>query len=145
MLNKWWAIPKIAFESRNPVSWLWGVLWFVFYPFIAIIVAVLGAIFGLVQLGGFWHLGRVGSDARISDAGIEVFSKRKGPIAIYAWSNISELRRIFDPPLIYWELVLRNGEEIPLPLAELEPGAFRDRGITVHEKHQFRSAYKHDG
>lgn len=141
MFEDWWAIPKLAYSSRSPMSWFWGALWIVCYPFLAVLIGILGTVFGLVQFAGFWHLSRVGHNARTSDVGVEVFSRQKGHIATYAWASISQLRLIFEPPLTYWEIVLTNGEEVPLPVADLEVEAFRDRGIPVHEQRKFRSDY----
>ena len=119
--------------------WPWGLI------LLKAFGAVVGPIFGLIQWVGFWNLSRSGYDAHLTDDGVEVFSKCKGHVATYECSEIAQLRRIFEPPLMIWELVLTNGKEVSLPLAELNPSDFRARGITVHEQHKFRSQYQHDG
>lgn len=140
-----WELVKAPFTARlhgvevERGLWPWGLI------LLRAFGAVAGPIFGLIQWVGFWNLSRSGCDANLSDAGVEVFSKRKGHIATYAWTEIAQMRRIFEPPITFWELVLTSGQEVALPLAELDARDFRAHGIIVHEADRFRSEYKNDG
>lgn len=119
--------------------WPWGLI------LLQAVGAIVAPILGLIQWVGFWNLSRSGYDANVSDAGVEVFSKRKGRVALYAWADIAQLRSVFQPPLTFWEIVLSSGATVSLHLADLDPAAFRARGITVHEKSKFRTQYEDDG
>lgn len=144
MFKDWWSVPRLLFGSGNVANWIGAVIWLICYPVVALLIAILGMLGGLVQMLWLWNLTRLGSDARTSDMGVEVFSKRRGHIATYAWSSISQLRWIFEPPGGYWELVLTSGEAVPLHIAELDAGEFLTRGIVVHDARKFRYEYERD-
>jgi hypothetical protein len=113
--------------------WPWGLV------LLKVFGAIVGPIFGLLQGAMFWNLGRKGLDARLTDAGVETFSKRKGHVATHPWGTIKRLQLTFQPPLTFWELVLADGKVVALHMAgELDPNAFREHGIEVDEKSTIR-------
>jgi hypothetical protein len=119
--------------------WPWGLI------LIRGMGAIFGPIFGLIQWVAFWNLSRRGLDARLTDSGVETFSKRKGHVAKYSWSEISGLRKILEPPFQYWELVLARGVAVPLHMADLDPAPFHTHGVAVQATAKFRHEYEHDG
>lgn len=116
-------VPGIWWYWRNAIVhilWIWP-------------VSLIGC---MLMLLGVLYLAITGNDARVTDTGIEVFSRIKGRIAFHAWADIKEVRDKFDPPLIYWELVLWNEQTTPLPAAQLDIKKLLDHGVTVKQTYK---------
>jgi hypothetical protein len=118
--------------SRNPLHWI--SLWL----YAVILIPLILVIYPLVVLGmmatGFWMIW-VGRQMRISDAGVEVFSSRKGLLAAYNWGEIASLDEVFEPPFFVPKLKLASGDELIVELGNfklLKP-EFAARSIPVNE------------
>lgn len=121
----------ISGQRVRDIWWYWRyaivhILWI--WP-----VSLIGC---MLMLFGVLYLAITGNDARITDTGIEVFSRLKGRIAFHAWADIKEVRDKFDPPFFCWELVLRNEQTTLLPAAQLDIKKLLDHGVTVKQTYK---------
>lgn len=84
-----------------------GIIFFSFFGvYLLLIVLPTSLSFGWVGYNGL--------NAKSSKEGLEIFSKRKGKISFYKWDEIEEIKTIFHPPIIYPQIVLKNGDTIDL-------------------------------
>lgn len=122
--------------SRNPLHWL--PLWIAVLV-IPPILLILYPVYVMIALIGGWLFLRQGNDARITEAGIEVFSKRKGLIARHDWRDIRSASLLFDPPGTYPQITLASGGIVPLHLAGFDEiaSACEARGIAVDRTRKF--------
>ena len=117
---------------RNALQWLWALFWMVSVLLVTICVYPFIVLFAV---WGTWRTLRHESNARVTDTGIEVFSKKKGLIATCKWNEIASLV-ICRAPKPYPELILASGERMPLVLANIDllAKAMTAHGIAVVEQ-----------
>ena len=101
---------------------------------LALFMIVATPIYWLLLLVAAFGVSRRGRNLRITENGVEVFSKKEGVVARFPWSDIASLRRSFNtPPCSDCELVLKTNEIVRLEYAEFDElsRAFGERGIPV--------------
>jgi len=76
---------------------------------------------------------RKGLNIRISEAGLIAYSKARGDVATYRWTEILSLSYEFKPPITYPVLNLHSGERVHLESASMESleQEFEQRGLQV--------------
>jgi len=91
----------------------------IFYWIDIIILSFVGVylLFVFFTWMGFALLLYNGLDAKVTENGLEIFSRRKGKINFYTWNQIREIKTIFKPPIFYPRIYLNNGSTIDLELA----------------------------
>jgi hypothetical protein len=124
--------------SRSPLHWL--PLWIAALVIPPVMLVLFPLYVALTFLGGGLTL-YAGSDARITEEGIEVFSKRKGILARHAWQDVRSVSLRSEPPVLYPELLLASGQAIPLQLADFEAlaSACAKHGIPAHRNERIVS------
>lgn len=75
--------------------------------------------FVLFSLSALWMF-YAGETAQFSSEGVVVSSRRRGSIARLNWNAIACARHCDTPPFGLWEIVLRTGDAVPLPMVEGE-------------------------
>jgi hypothetical protein len=123
--------------SRNPLHWI--SLWLWALVAIPLIVLAYPVVIVIMLVGG-WSFRRNGSDARVKESGLDVFSKKKGLLAHYSWETIRSVTVRFDPPGRYPELRLSDGTIVSLHLARIDAVASvcEARGIPVDREARLR-------
>lgn len=119
--------------SRNPFTWIPIFLYgLVLIPFTVLIYPILL----LLMWFGLTSLERNGYDANVTDYGVEVFSRKEGPVSSHEWGEITMVITRFNPPVLFPELILRDGSRIKLQLADVRK--FKDpcrlHGVPFNEK-----------
>jgi predicted permease len=89
------------------------------YPFLIILMYV-----------SWWFAYRRGQDVKLTDQGIQVFSRAKGNIIFIAWSQIKLMKELSEPPILYPALILQNGAVVHLTSANFDSLA---QALRPHE------------
>lgn len=71
--------------------------------------------FVLFSLSALWMF-YVGETAQFSSEGVVVSSRRRGCIARLEWMDIACMRHSREPPHGLWEIVLKTGDVLSLPM-----------------------------
>lgn len=113
-------------------------LWFWCYALarsaIYLFCLIPGAVFGAYTLLAMWFARRQAPLVLMSTNGITLQQKRPNLIRQIPWTDILEVRSVLAPPVAYWVLVLRTGEELPLsPMADVDTASIAAHGIPVIE------------
>jgi hypothetical protein len=93
------------------------------YPFLLVLMYVSWGF-------AYWR----GKDVKLSDHGIQVFSRAKGDLNFVPWSQIKLMKELFEPPIIYPALILQSSEVIHLTSANFDSlaQALRARDIPIY-------------
>lgn len=122
--------------TRNLFSWiglfLYGLLLIPFtvfvYPFLL-----------LLMVNGYWAWERKGNTCRVTDSGIEL-CRKEGVIGQFEWGSIERIEEFFEPPMVYIELVLHDGQRFAVHAWNQDElkSECEKRGIPFDEKWQLR-------
>ncbi len=123
----WWIASRATggdFElERNPIAWI---------PFllacalagpllllVLLVVTVVGTpLYAVLAAFGFWRVKKTAPQARFLDHGMELFNETGTLERFIEWSDIERVEEAFTPPLVSPQLILRDGERIPLYLVD---------------------------
>ena len=61
-----------------------------------------------------------GLNAKVTEDGLEIFSRKKGKIDFYTWNQIKEIKTIFNPPMNYLKIYLNDGSTVDLRSASFK-------------------------
>jgi len=99
------------------ITW-WDILYWIAIIILSFVSVYLLFIF-FVWIGFGLNLYN-GLDAKVTENGLEIFSRRKGKIDFYKWNQIREIKTIFKPPILYPRIYLNNGSTIDLESASFQ-------------------------
>ena len=115
---------------RNPIEWLPLTL----FSLLMIPVIIIGyPIFIFLTYLSYKSALKNGYNINIKKNGFDVYSKKKGKIAFYQWSDISRVVDYFNPPATYPLLILKNGVQVHLELADRKTlfNICKEKGIQI--------------
>jgi len=94
------------------------VLWTVITLFGFVVVY---ALFLLPTWFSFLWIAYFEFNGRVTQEGVAVFSKRKkGSVCFYNWNEIETIKTIFEPPILYSRIILKNGKSVDLKAANIK-------------------------
>ena len=75
-------------------------------------------VYAVLAALGFWRVRQIAPHVRYLDQGLELFNDSGTLERFVEWSQIERAEEISTPPLLSPQLILRDGERIPLYLVE---------------------------
>lgn len=92
-------------------------------------------VFVLFCVSALWMF-YAGETAQFSSEGVVVSSRRRGCIARLNWLDIACARHSRTPPAGLWEIVLKSGDALPLPMVQGNAliAACRAAGVPVRRE-----------
>lgn len=110
------------------VGWL-------FIPITILIVILAYPFYMLSASLGMREFARSAATAEVNDDGVFI-EEPNGRQFMVEWSDVRRVQRTFDPPFLFWSLVLNSGQSVALHHCESEQLLQRakENGITISKK-----------
>lgn len=104
-------------EGREPLSRLKGFCLVLLGPplFFAGSLFLVLLVWPLFRAGAWWFE-YAGQRVAFGNEEVTIHSRQRGCINRLNWSDIAGMRELFDRPFMRWEILLKTGDVLPLPL-----------------------------